>query len=163
MKYQHRNVAIATTYIWIGFVCAISFMEAWLKFKAPGITTKLGLGVGQLVFSALNKVEIVCALIIAVTIIITKIRNSKYLPSFSIYYVFVILIIQSVWLLPYLDTRANQIIKDIKVQDNGLHLVFVILEIIKVVSLFLFGLKSFRQSFKTSDNYTLNLIDDETC
>lgn len=29
-------------FLWIGFVLAISFMEAWLKFQAPGITLALG-------------------------------------------------------------------------------------------------------------------------
>jgi len=43
-------VAAICTFVWIGFVCAISFMEAWLKFRAPGITVPLGLGIGRLVF-----------------------------------------------------------------------------------------------------------------
>ena len=42
-------------FLWIGFVGAISFMEAWLKFKAPGVTMPIGLGIGKLVFNALNK------------------------------------------------------------------------------------------------------------
>jgi len=57
---------IAITFIWIGFIGAISFMEAWLKFQALGITTELGLGIGKLVFNALNRLEIVCALLIII-------------------------------------------------------------------------------------------------
>ena len=38
----------------IGATVAISFLEAPLKFQAPGITIPLGLGIGRLVFTALN-------------------------------------------------------------------------------------------------------------
>ena len=43
-------LALAGVFLWIGFVSAISFMEAWLKFRAPGVTLTLGLGIGRLVF-----------------------------------------------------------------------------------------------------------------
>ena len=31
-------VAVAVTFVWLGMVLAISFLEAPLKFRAPGIT-----------------------------------------------------------------------------------------------------------------------------
>jgi len=40
---------------WLGMILGISFLEAPLKFQAPNMTLVLGLGVGKLVFSALNK------------------------------------------------------------------------------------------------------------
>ncbi|MBO1900777.1 hypothetical protein J4H92_02305 [Leucobacter weissii] len=43
--------------LWLGMVAAISFVEAPLKFQAPGITIPLGLGIGRLVFAALNLAE----------------------------------------------------------------------------------------------------------
>ncbi|HQO86046.1 MAG TPA: hypothetical protein PKX84_00190, partial [Bacteroidia bacterium] len=54
-------IALIASTLWIGFVSAISFMEAWLKFRAPGITIPLGLGIGRLVFNVLNKIEWVLA------------------------------------------------------------------------------------------------------
>ena len=51
--------------VWLGFVLGISFLEAPLKFRAPGITRELGLGIGKLVFGALNKVELVLATFLA--------------------------------------------------------------------------------------------------
>ncbi|GGM01772.1 hypothetical protein [Glutamicibacter protophormiae] len=44
--------------LWLGLVVGISFIEAPLKFTAPGITIPLGLGIGRLVFFAMNIVEI---------------------------------------------------------------------------------------------------------
>ncbi len=52
--------------LWFGMVAAISFIEAPLKFQAPGITIPLGLGIGRLVFFALNTVEAVLLLALAV-------------------------------------------------------------------------------------------------
>ncbi|MGR4009201.1 hypothetical protein [Leucobacter sp. 1207-22] len=43
--------------LWLGMILAISFIEAPLKFQAEGITIPLGLGIGRLVFAALNTAE----------------------------------------------------------------------------------------------------------
>ena len=44
--------------LWLGLVIGISFIEAPLKFTAPGITLQLGLGIGRRVFLAMNCVEV---------------------------------------------------------------------------------------------------------
>ena len=54
-------VAAAIAFTWLGMVLAISFLEAPLKFRAPGVTLPLGLGIGRIVFRALNLVEAVLA------------------------------------------------------------------------------------------------------
>jgi len=51
--------------IWLGLLIGISLLEAPLKFQAPGITIPLGLGIGRLVFTAMNAVEVVLALLFA--------------------------------------------------------------------------------------------------
>jgi hypothetical protein len=51
----------AVTFVWLGMVLAISFMETPLKFRAPGVTLPIGLGIGRLVFRALNTAEAVLA------------------------------------------------------------------------------------------------------
>lgn len=48
--------------IWLGLIIAIDLIEAPLKFQAPGITIPLGLGIGRLVFTAMNIVEGLLAL-----------------------------------------------------------------------------------------------------
>jgi len=55
-------VAVAVTFVWLGMVLAISFLEAPLKFRAPGVTLPIGLGIGRLVFRALNAVEVLFAI-----------------------------------------------------------------------------------------------------
>jgi len=54
-----KIIAIFSSIFWAGLIAGISFIEAPLKFQAPGITIPLGLGISQLVFQFLSKVEIV--------------------------------------------------------------------------------------------------------
>lgn len=58
-------LAAAAALIWFGMVIAISFIEAPLKFRAPGITTQLGLGIGKIVFLALNIAEVLLGIVVA--------------------------------------------------------------------------------------------------
>jgi hypothetical protein len=44
-------------FLWLGMIASISFVEAPLKFRAPGVTVEIGVGIGHLVFTAINKIE----------------------------------------------------------------------------------------------------------
>lgn len=134
---------VITTFLWIGFVLAISFMEAWLKFQAPGITLALGLGIGRLVFEALNKVEILLCLIILIGILVKKatlFKTQKLLIAIPL----LILVAQTIWLLPALDARAEIIIQGTTPPESYLHITYIVTEFIKVICLSIFGLKLFK-------------------
>ncbi|WP_435262583.1 hypothetical protein [Tenacibaculum sp. nBUS_03] len=125
-------------FIWIGFVCAISFMESWLKFLAPNITLELGLGIGKLVFTALNIMEIVFLISVSInSIVLYKKENKSIHYSFLI--IVLIMLIQTSWLLPILNTRAEQIINGIILEKSNIHFIYVMLEVLKVLCLFIFG------------------------
>jgi hypothetical protein len=145
MSSLKNPISLMSTFLWIGFVCAISFMEAWLKFRAPGITLPLGLGIGRLVFDALNKVEWVFALAILVSGFMVKekalsIRNIAFAIPFGL------LIIQTIWTLPALDARAELYITDQPVPPSNLHFYYVAMEVIKVTFLILFGIKQVKSN-----------------
>lgn len=138
-------MALICTFLWIGFVCAISFMEAWLKFRAPGITVPLGLGIGRLVFNALNKVELVFAIVILINIFwqtsdILKWQNLAFAVPFAL------LLIQTFWLLPALDARAELHIQGQYVPPSNLHFYYVGMELVKIVGLSLFGITLFKNT-----------------
>jgi hypothetical protein len=61
-------VAVAVLFTWLGMVLAISFIETPLKFRAPGVSLQVGLGIGRLVFRALNSVEAVLAAVVLITV-----------------------------------------------------------------------------------------------
>jgi len=43
------SVAVAATFVWLGMVLAISFLEAPLKFRAPGVIAPLAVAMAGLV------------------------------------------------------------------------------------------------------------------
>lgn len=133
-------IAIAAVFLWIGFVGAISFMEAWLKFRAPGITLPIGLGIGRLVFGALNKVELVLSITIIASMLYSGLKHFEWRYLFFLI-PFLIVLLQSIWLLPALDVRAEMHIQGQNVPPSNLHFYYVILEIVKVVCLTTFGIK----------------------
>ena len=59
--------ATAAVFTWLGMVVAISFLEAPLKFRAPGVTVRIGLGIGRLVFRGLNTAEAILATVLLVS------------------------------------------------------------------------------------------------
>jgi len=137
------NLAISSVYLWIGFVCAISFMEAWLKFRAPGVTMPIGLGIGRVVFSALNKAEWVFAVAIIFNLWMT---NERLLSpwNFTFFLPLLLLSMQTLYLLPALDQRAELHIQQKAVSPSYLHFYYVVMEIVKVISLFVFSIKLFK-------------------
>ena len=136
-------VALATVFIWIGFVGAISFMEAWLKFRAPGITLPLGLGIGRLVFGALNKVELVLSITIIASMLFSGIKGLEWKHLFFLI-PFLIVTIQGLWLLPALDVRAEMHIQGQEVPTSYLHFYYVGMEVVKIICLFIFGIQLFK-------------------
>lgn len=97
--------AFVITLLWLGFVCAISFLETPLKFKAPGVELKQALSIGRLVFHALNRVEWVCCAIswlIVLRLRIVRTRGSLVLLAA----ITAILAFQTWALFPTLDARA---------------------------------------------------------
>lgn len=137
------KISIGSIYLWLGFVLAISFLEAWLKFQAPGITIPLGLGIGRLVFFALNKIE----WLFAALILFTQLKSGNWIKTRNNWItLLIILLLQTFWLLPLLDIRAEEVMQMTasEIEPSNLHYYYVALEIIKVLILFTFGRKIFK-------------------
>ncbi len=147
-------VVAAAVFLWVGFVAGISFLEAPLKFQAPGITLPLGLGIGRLVFGTLNKVEWVLSLAISVNLIYA---SDRVFRKQNILYLIVllILIIQTVWLLPALDARAEMIINHQDVHPSNNHFYYVGMELLKVLCLTVFGITLFKSPSQATHENTL--------
>ena len=140
-KFKYPIVIIAV-FIWIGFVCSISFMEAWLKFRAVNVTLPIGLSIGRLIFDALNKMEWILAFIVITHLSLGKHRTTFfYLICLAI--PIVLLIIQTFLLLPALNERVEMILLGKEVSPSFLHLYYLTMELIKVCCLSMFGVFTF--------------------
>ncbi|MGH2565094.1 MAG: hypothetical protein ACRDE5_11305, partial [Ginsengibacter sp.] len=129
---------VACTFIWTGFIAAISFMESWLKFRAPNLTLPVGVSIGKLVFNALNKVEWAFAIITGISLFFYASEIKSLLVDFFLIIV-AILILQTAWLLPALNRRAKAITNGKNLPPSNLHWYFTSLEFVKLLLLIFFG------------------------
>ena len=134
-------VQVGVAFVWLGMVLAISFLEAPLKFRAPGITVPLGVGIGRLVFKALNTVEALFALALIVTVIVS-------LPPTTIWWwragligaVVVVLVIGAGVLRPRMDARFSRgETSGDGAPRHSAHVGYVVLEVAKVLLLLAIG------------------------
>lgn len=132
-------IALAISFFWMGLVSAISFMEAWLKFRAPGVTRAIGLSIGKRVFTALNKLEWICLLILAVGIILLP-DKLALINAICFALSALILLVQTIFWLPTLKKQADVLIEGKAYTGKSVHVPYVIAEIIKVLALFVSAL-----------------------
>ena len=127
-----RAVAIAVVFVWLGMVLAISFLEAPLKFRAPNVTLQIGLGIGRLVFRALNTVEVVLAVVILLT---TIARPPPVGVAAALAVAFAMLALQIGAVRPRLTRRSDQVLAGLEAPRSRAHYVYVALEVIKTLAL----------------------------
>jgi hypothetical protein len=137
---------VAVPFIWFGMIGAISFMEAPLKFQAPGITLPLGLSVGRLIFFALNKIEIVLAVIFLLSLFGTRYLGRASIVTFGC--IVLILATETTWLLPALDVRAEQVISGTADPFSSLHLFYIAFDAAKLILLFVLGTLILKQHLR---------------
>jgi len=130
------GLAAAVAFTWFGMVIAISFLEAPLKFRAPGITVPLGLGIGRLVFTALNTAESALAVLFLAALATAHAGGRGWVAAIV---ATTCLIIQMTLLRPPLDRRAAAVIAGDEVPPSRLHLGYIALEVIKAFALITAG------------------------
>jgi len=131
--------------IWSGMVLGISFIEAPLKFQAPDITLTLGLGIGKLVFGALNKVEIVFSILL-LGIVGYQYQRLDNLILVIVSLLIGIIAIQSIWLFPILNARIDALQQGLSPAKTNHHFYYVAMEILKVGVLIYGFIKIYRHA-----------------
>ncbi|WP_431940059.1 hypothetical protein [Nocardia grenadensis] len=118
--------------LWLGMVLAISFLEAPLKFRAPGVTTELGLAIGRLVFRALNTVEAVLAAVLLVAAVVLAPAGAvRVWLAIAV----VILVVQLAAVRPPLSRRSDRVLAGEELPRSTAHYWYIGLEVAKVISL----------------------------
>jgi hypothetical protein len=137
MNATSAATAGAVTFVWLGMVLAISFLEAPLKFRAPGVTVPVGLGIGRLVFRALNRIEAVLALAVIVAVAAghpsAPIGALTVLPA-------LLLGVQLTTVRPRLNRRSDRVLAGETLPRSRAHLAYVATESLKVLALLALGI-----------------------
>lgn len=132
-------VTIAVTFVWIGMLVGISFLETPLKFRAPGVTTRIGLGIGRLVFRALNRAELVLALALVIGI---ALGPPSPVPVVALGIAVAVLAGQLIFVRPRLNRRTDAVLAGVDAPRSRTHLVYVGLEVTKLIALLAGGIAS---------------------
>ncbi|MFI2643981.1 hypothetical protein [Streptomyces sp. NPDC018610] len=136
MNATSAATASGATFVWLGMVLAISFLEAPLKFRAPGVTIPIGLGIGRMVFRALNAVEAVLAVVVIVAVAVGSAPAHVIALTAA---VVLLLLVQLVLVRPRLNRRSDRVLAGEEGPRSRGHLVYVALEIAKVAVLVALG------------------------
>jgi hypothetical protein len=129
-------VAVAAVFVWLGMVLAISFLETPLKFRAPGVTLQIGLGIGRLVFRALNACELALA---AVVVACFAVKPPTTGIAVAVAVAVVALLAQVLMVRPRLTRRSDAVLAGGEGSRSRAHWVYVGLEIVKVIALLIAG------------------------
>jgi hypothetical protein len=128
---------MATPFVWLGMVVAISGIETPLKFRAPGMTRALGLGVGRLVFRALNVAEVVLLAALTVTLVARPVDAPGAVLVAGLW---IVLAVQVIGLRTRLDRRAQIVMAGGTPPRSPLHHLYVACEGLKIVGLTAVGI-----------------------
>jgi hypothetical protein len=129
-------VSAAAAFVWLGMVLAISFVETPLKFRAPGVTLRTGLGIGRLVFRALNICELVLA---AVMVVAFMLRPPTAALGIAAGVAVVALLVQVLVVRPSLSRRSDAALAGSDGPRSHAHWAYVGLEVVKVIALLIAG------------------------
>lgn len=130
--------------LWIGMVGAISFIEAPLKFQAPGITIPLGLGIGRLVFFALNSAEVL--LLIALTILTFWPRVARAVKARLGWWaaLAVIVIFKVAVVRPPLNARTDLVLQGADPGQSPWHYIYIAADLLMLVILLILAIGASR-------------------
>jgi hypothetical protein len=129
--------AVAITFVWLGMVLAISFLEAPLKFRAPGVTLQVGLSIGRLVFRALSAAEVIWAVVIAAALAAASAPAGAIAATAA---AIVMLVAQLLLVRPWLARHSDAVLAGQDVPRSHAHYAYIALEGAKVIALLISGI-----------------------
>jgi hypothetical protein len=125
--------------IWFGMTAGVSLLATPLRFSAATITRPIALDVGQVVFAGLNKAEFVALIILLILVRASGFAKALWAGCGALA---LILITQSLWLLPALSARTQQIIAGMEPPPSYVHGAYSVLELSKLMLLLYLGFRS---------------------
>ena len=133
-----RNPAYVC-FIWFGMTAGISLLATPIRFTAPLITRPVALDVGRVVFAALNKAELIALVILLVVVRVSGTARKLWMQCSAL---ILILLAQTIWLLPELAARSQQIVAGVEPAPSMLHGTYSVLELSKLLLLLYLGFRS---------------------
>lgn len=133
--------------IWVGLVVGVSFVATPIKFTAPTLELKPAIDVGRVTFTLLNQIEWWFAGIFFILAVIAQRSLARLLlVSMAV----AIVLVQTFWLLPVLEARSIAFVAGEPTAPSFHHLLFGVIEMLKVLVLLLAAILYGRAGRQTS-------------
>jgi hypothetical protein len=130
------KLTIMLLLLWAGMIVAISFLESWVKFRAPTLTKPIGLDVGRTVFRFFHTAQ--CGLFL-ILVVLSILAQATAIQWTAIIILAGILALQLAWLFPKLSQRVDIIQAGNMPAHSSIHTVYGILEVMKLFILVALG------------------------
>lgn len=118
--------------VWCGMLLGVSFLATPAKFLAPSLSLPVALDVGRYTFAIFNKAEWLLALMLMASVLL----GARTWPAICGTAIAVLLVIaETIWLLPELDQRVGAIITGQQPAPSNLHDLYVVFELVKLLAL----------------------------
>ncbi|CAG7845757.1 hypothetical protein USB125703_02032 [Pseudoclavibacter triregionum] len=118
-----RAIHVVIPAIWAGMLIAIDGIEAPLKFTAPGITIPLGLGIGRLVFTAVNAAELLLAVVwLASLLLPRRAPRAEWMPLAA---ASAILLVKIAVIRPLLWAHTDAVLSGASSGGSMIHILYI--------------------------------------
>lgn len=138
---------VAVALLWSGMVLGVAFVAVPAQFAAEGLSRPLGIDVTRQVFTRFDRVELGLA---AATLLLALLLRPGRLLWSLLALLWLIVALQSLWLLPVLDLRADQLLHGQEPAPGPWHGLFAGAAIVKLAALLLIAWRAARRPASTS-------------
>lgn len=133
MRDWKGSALVVVVLLWAGILFGVSFLATPAKFAAPSLTLPVAIDVGRATFALLNRVELGCA-VISLSLLLAGASRALLVRLASGVSVLGLLL-ETVWLLPVLDARAQAVIDGAMPTASSLHDAYIGIDLVKLAGL----------------------------
>lgn len=131
---------LAIAFVWAGMLVGVSFVATPVKFTAPSLSLPVALEVGRATFHLFSRIEWA----LAVALLLASVLGAGRAGTALAMLLFVVVVVQAVWLLPILDARVAAAVAGTYLQSSYHHMVYAVAEAAKLLLLAVAGASGLR-------------------
>jgi hypothetical protein len=135
MNNWKTKALILMVLLWAGVLFGVSFLATPAKFAAPTLSLGVAVDVGRYTFRILNHTEVLFAGGTAALLLAGATRRRAAIGACS--FAVLAVLLETFWLLPVLDRRAQVVIEGGTLTASHLHEVYIALDAARFLALLL--------------------------
>jgi hypothetical protein len=134
--------ALVAATLWLGLLLGVCFLATPAKFLAPSLALPVALDIGRHTFAVFGKLEWALSVLLLFLILMGP---CSWLGRIAAIVAALLVLAETVWLLPLLDQRVSLIIAGQEPPASNDHNLYIAIEVAKLVALALIAWVMARQ------------------